>query len=157
MPARDLSQLYRHYGPTIYARCRRLLPDDAAAEDATQETFLRVLRHLERTPDEREALLWIYRIATNYCLNVMRDQRRWPEEPEELVQSGNLEQSLADRDFVSRVLRQVPRKLAEVAWLHHAEGMHQGEVATVLGISRRTVVSRLADFVRRAQRFIAKG
>jgi RNA polymerase sigma-70 factor (ECF subfamily) len=61
----QLTRLYRQFGPVIFARCRNLLGENAAAEDATQETFLRVHRHLERTPEE--ALGWTYRIATNYC------------------------------------------------------------------------------------------
>jgi len=61
-----LTYLYRTYGPAIYARCRLLLADPSAAEDATQETFLRVHRHLDRVPSAREGLYWIYRVATNY-------------------------------------------------------------------------------------------
>src|SRR6478609_4355458 len=70
-----LTALYRTYGPTIYARCRVLLADDSEAEDATQETFLRVHRHLDRVPSAQEGLFWIYRVATNYCLNELRDRR----------------------------------------------------------------------------------
>jgi DNA-directed RNA polymerase specialized sigma24 family protein len=52
------------YGPAIYSRCRLLLTDDGAAEDATQETFLRVWRRLDhRVPDSHEALYWICRVA----------------------------------------------------------------------------------------------
>ena len=58
-----LTTLYRSYGPAIYARCRLLLTDESAAEDTTQETFLRVWRRLDRVPDAREALYWIYRVA----------------------------------------------------------------------------------------------
>jgi RNA polymerase sigma-70 factor, ECF subfamily len=160
MPGRDdllLAQLYRRYGPTIYARCRRILRDDAAAEDATQETFLRVLRHIEKAPEDREALTWVYRIATNHCLNLLRYQLKRPEGPEEPPPTANPEDRLADRDFVARVLRRTPPKLAAVAWLHHVDGLQQAEVATVLGISRRTVVNRLAGFARSVRRFAARG
>src|SRR5262249_2483041 len=93
-----LADLYRAYGPTIYARCRRLLGDDAAAEDATQETFMRVQRHLEKAPDSREALAWIYRIATNYCLNELRDSKVRAKPVEELpeISSGTGEALLVD-------------------------------------------------------------
>src|SRR6267378_1378915 len=73
-----LTPLYRTYGPIIYARCMKLLGDRATAEDATQETFMRVHRHLDKAPDSTEALAWIYRIATNYCLNEIRDRKRRP-------------------------------------------------------------------------------
>lgn len=152
-----LAQLYRRYGPTIYARCRRLLRDDAAAEDATQETFLRVLRHIEKAPVDGEALIWIYRIATNHCLNVLRDARKRPASDEEPPPQGSPEENLANRDFVARMLRRIPHRMAAVAWLHHVDGLPQGEVAAVLGISRRTVVNRLADFSRSMRRLATRG
>ena len=70
-----LTELYRAYGPVIYARCRRLLADAAAAEDATQETFMRVHRHLDKA-DSRDALAWIYRIATNLAISELRKRKR---------------------------------------------------------------------------------
>src|SRR5258705_12700761 len=61
-----VSRLYRKFGPAIYSRCRRLLKDDALAEDATQEVFVRVMRHIDSAPDDSAAPAWIYRISTNY-------------------------------------------------------------------------------------------
>ena len=153
-----LTDLYRAYGPVIYARCRRLLGDGGAAEDATQETFMRVHRHLDKT-DSREALGWIYRIATNYCLNEIRDRKRRPELHEQLPEAlgEDLEQLLADRDLVARIVDRSPEKLRVVAWLHHVDGLDQGEVARVLDISRRTVVNRLAEFTDNARKFIHRG
>ena len=83
-----LTALYRMYGPIIYARCVRLLGDRAAAEDAIQETFMRVQRHLHKVPSADEALTWIYRIATNYCLNEIRDRRLRPRSEAELPERG---------------------------------------------------------------------
>ena len=54
-----LTILYKTYGPAIYIRCRSILSDEAEAHDATQETFLRVYRHLDDVPGQREALYWI--------------------------------------------------------------------------------------------------
>jgi RNA polymerase sigma-70 factor (ECF subfamily) len=57
---------------------------------------------------------------------------------------------------VVRLIDHCPEKLRVVAWLHHVDGLDQGEVARVLDVSRRTVVNRLAEFAERAQRFIAR-
>jgi RNA polymerase sigma-70 factor (ECF subfamily) len=153
-----LTRLYREYGPYIYARCVRLLGDRCSAEDATQETFMRVHRHLHRAPDHGEALAWIYRIATNYCLNEIRDRKLRPRaEPDTLeLFDDNLEAVLANRDVVARIVRRSPAKLRVPAWLHHVDGLDQGEVARVLGISRRTVLNRLAEFADGARKFIAR-
>jgi RNA polymerase sigma-70 factor (ECF subfamily) len=141
----------------IYARCRRLLGDGAAAEDATQETFMRVHRHLDKA-DSREALAWIYRIATNYCLNEIRNRKRRPEPAEQIEQIGDdLYVALADRDLAERIVERAPEKLRVVAWLHHVDGLDQAEVARVLDISRRTVVNRLAEFSTNARKFVERG
>lgn len=153
-----LSELYRTYGPIIYSRCRRLLGEGAAAEDATHETFLRVYRHLDKAPDPGEALAWIYRIATNYCLNEIRDRKRRPVLLECLPETAGLDLApvLTDRELVARVVRHSPAKLRTVAWLYHVDGFEQDEVARLLGISRRTVVNRLNDFTVNARKWIAR-
>ena len=153
-----LTSLYRRYGPVIHARCVRLLGDPVAAEDATQETFLRVLRHLDNAPDAAEALAWIYRIATNYCLNEIRDRGRRPEPQAELIElpADDPRGFLADRDLAARIVWRSPAKLRVAAWLHHVDGLDQGEVARVLGASRRTVVNWLAEFARNARKYAAR-
>jgi RNA polymerase sigma-70 factor (ECF subfamily) len=153
-----LSELYRTYGPVIYARCRRLLGDGAAAEDATQETFMRVHRHLHKA-DSREALGWIYRIATNYCLTAIRKRKHRPVPHDELPElpGGDVEHVLADRDLASRIVARAPEKLRAVAWLYYVDGLDQSEVARVLDISRRTVINRLAEFTANARKFRERG
>ncbi len=147
--------LYREYGPAIYWRCLRLLADEAAAEDATQETFVRVHRHLNRAPDANEALRWIWRIATNYCLNEVRNRRRGAEPRDELPEvpeGSSLEELLADRDLARRILERVDAKLRAVAWAHYVDGLDHVEAARLLGISRCTVANRLAVFQERARK-----
>lgn len=119
---------------------------------------MRVHRHLDKA-DSREALAWIYRIATNYCLNEIRDRKRRPELRDEEVDviGDDLQRVLADRDLAERIVERAPEKLRVVAWLHHVDGLDQGEVARVLDISRRTVVNRLAEFSANARKFIERG
>ena len=119
---------------------------------------MRVHRHLDKA-DYREALGWIYRIATNYCLNEIRDRKRRPELRDETPETAgeDLNVVLADRDLAERIVVRAPEKLRVVAWLHHVDGLDQAEVARVLEISRRTVVNRLAEFSDNARKFIQRG
>jgi len=157
MPRDKIVELYRAYGGAIYNRCRRLLDDAQAAEDATQETFVRVQRHLARAPDGAEALRWIYRIATNYCLNELRNRKpQVPVEALELLTPGDSPADrLVDRQAARAIILRLPEKLAVVAWLYHVDGLEQAEIAHVLGLSRRTVVYRLSAFVDEARRILA--
>jgi RNA polymerase sigma-70 factor (ECF subfamily) len=160
MSSDRLTALYRRFGPAIYARCRGLLADDSAAEDATQETFLRVHRHLARVPDAEQALFWIYRVATNYCLNELRD-RRGRARPDGGPRDGapdlvSAETRVGDRDLARRLIERARPKVRAVAWLYHVDGFEQEEIAAIVGVSRRTVASRLAQFSDNARKFIRR-
>lgn len=150
----NIAQLYAKYGPAIYARCKRLLRDATAAEDATQDVFMKVLRHLDSTPVEGAALPWLHRVTTNHCLNVLRDARRHatPMESVPEVIDDDFEGRVVTRDFARRVLAATPDELRAPAVLYHAHGLEQARVAEALGVSRRTVLYRLAGFTRRALR-----
>jgi RNA polymerase sigma-70 factor (ECF subfamily) len=153
-------ELYLAYAPLIFAKCRKILDNDAAAHDATQETFIRAYVHLAKVKRGREALPWIYSIAVRYCLQVRRNNRMRAQpvaEVPETPESSHVEESFTNRDFLLRLLDNVSESVREVAWLHYMEEMTQGEVASVLGISRRTVVYRLAELSEFAVRLRATG
>jgi len=67
--------LMRRHQRRIYRLALHLLRDAAEAEDATQETFVRAYRALERFDGRSEAFTWIYRIAVNLSLNVIRARK----------------------------------------------------------------------------------
>jgi RNA polymerase sigma factor (sigma-70 family) len=142
--------LYRSHGAMVYARCRQMLRDGAAAEDATQEVFVRAhVAFGHRGPVNATA--WLYTVATNVCLTELRRLRR----PTEVValEDCALNNSEA-RDLVLRLLMNVPEDVALTAWLCHVDGMTQDETAEALGVSRRTVCARLERFQERSERFL---
>lgn len=146
--------LYARHRGAVRARCRQLLRNAAAAEDALQETFTRVLRHAHHLPPEAEALPWLYRIATNYCLNELRHLRiastvEMDDEPLRDTPPSP-EERVSHRQMVRKVLAPIPAKLRDVGLLRHVDGMLDSEIAAALGVSRRTVVYRLLAFRQRA-------
>jgi RNA polymerase sigma-70 factor (ECF subfamily) len=151
MQADRFNALYTSYGSAVRARCCRLLEDQSAAEDAAQEVFLRVHRHIGSAPADEEALRWMFRITTNYCLNMLRDRKLRPTPTDDLsrlVTTGCPEERFAHRDLARRLTSRAPAHLRAVAWLYHVEERDQQEVADELGVSRRTVVNYLAAFAR---------
>ena len=153
-----VAQLYRQYGGVIYSRCRRLLKDDSLAEDATQEVFVRVQRHIESAPDDTAALAWIYRISTNFCLNLIRDRSKQAEPTDELPEapSEHPEIGLVDRQLAMKLIERVPEQLRAPAVLYFLDGMEQEQIAESLQISRRTVINRLQEFAERSRKFMAR-
>jgi len=73
----DVEALSRRYGPMVLRRCRRLLGDEDEALDACQDVFVRVIQHRARLNAQYPSSL-LYRMASNVCLNRLRDSRREP-------------------------------------------------------------------------------
>jgi RNA polymerase sigma-70 factor (ECF subfamily) len=151
--APGLHQLYAEHGRSIRAHCARILGDYASAEDATQEVFLRVGRCGDRRPDASEMRPWLFRIATNHCLNELRSRGVRARTPPQLVgmTTANLEDTLAARNDAQRFLERLPPRARAIAWLTYVDGMLQQEVAETLGVSRRTVVNYLNQVRTRLQ------
>jgi RNA polymerase sigma factor (sigma-70 family) len=145
--AGDLKVLHAKYGSAIFAHCKRLLGSSAAAEDAMQEVFVRVLRQTGRRPTAAELRPWLFRIATNYCLNELRNRRLRTRGPLHLATAlpNSLENCLIARGQLAHLLERLPPRVRDVARLTYVEGMLQQEVAEALGVSRRTVVSCLSQ------------
>ena len=153
-----LGELYAKFAPAIYAHCRRFLQSPAAARDATQEAFVRVIARGVVLPKEEEALRYLYRVSTNVCLNLLREHNVHTRAAPTLVarapQVGSAESGLADREFVELVLERCGEGGARVAVMHYLDGMSQVEIAQVLGITRRTVFNRLRKLARVADELL---
>jgi RNA polymerase sigma-70 factor (ECF subfamily) len=148
MERTDIARLYRELGPVIHRRCIRLLGDPEAARDATQEVFVRALRHASELTFDRGCLPWLYRVATNLCLNRLRDRR-----PEDGLALEHLAAEdggrggagwLAARRQVLELLGRVDEATAQIAVHAWMDEMTQDEVAGVMGLSRKTIGKKLA-------------
>ena len=151
-----IAELYRTWGPAIYRRCLRLLRDQEAARDATQEAFRKALSSPEKLAEPDAALPFLYRVATNHCLNERRNAGRRGET--ELV---DLDVAVTHPDFpqrrlVQRVLSRFDSKTQSIAVGVLVDGMEHEEVADVLGISRKTVSRRLARFLEHARKYLER-
>lgn len=152
-----VDDLYRRHRTTVQARCRRILGDRAAAEDAAHETFIKWQRSAPPVSDGHEALRWMRRVATNHCLNQVRDRRfraACHDDPVLVATTKSFVDVLTERSVARWILENVPKSLRAIAWLHHVDGLDQQEVADLLGISRRTVTKRVAEFQARARRLL---
>ena len=143
----DLPQLYARYRSSLVAHCARFLRDSALAEDATHEVFLRVQRHAGELPDASLIRPWLFRVATNYCLNELRsrDVRDRFAAAGFGVQPQSVDEALLSRNDAKRFLERLHPRARAVAWLTYVDGMLQREVAATLGVSRRTVVNHLSE------------
>jgi RNA polymerase sigma-70 factor, ECF subfamily len=147
--------------PTVLAIARRMLRDDAEAEDVAQETLLRLWRNAARLElGEGGVRPWLRRVAANLCIDRVRAQRNTslgdalPEEVEPASQMTTLvERELGRR--VDAALKALPERQRLALTLFHYEGMSQIEVGEAMGISDEAVESLLAR-ARRALKALLK-
>jgi RNA polymerase sigma-70 factor, ECF subfamily len=148
--------LYREYGPAVYRRCVRLLGDREAAKDATQEVFVKLLRDIGKLADRETALPWIYRVATNHCLNLRRAARRHAEDAldDALEVAPRSGETFPNGRLAREVLGRFDVQTQAIAVGVLVDGMEHEELAGALGISRRTVHRKLTRFLDSARKLL---
>jgi RNA polymerase sigma-70 factor (ECF subfamily) len=150
------AQIYAHYRPRVEVLCRRMLLNHHEAEEAAQETFLRVYQALGRFNGRYQLGAWIARIATNVCLDNLRARTRHPVEQAtlEVVDAHTHATEAVDGPETTLIRRSEGRRVRKVLSslppLHRAaivlrdfEGLSYDEIAGVLGITDSQVKALL--------------
>jgi len=164
LAARDesaLRELHRLYARGVYAFARQRLRDDAQSEEAVAETFFQLWRHAGRFRGESQLSTWIFGIARNVVLNMLR--ARGPE-------TDDLDEDMPDEDLgvfdrvaqaelragILRCLEGLTDVHRECLVLVFYEGLSLAEVATVQGCPENTVKTRLFHARRNIKGCVAR-
>ena len=145
--------LRRHYD-RIFALCRRVTGSDADGADAAQEALIAIVRGLPRFDGRAQFSTWVYRVATNVCLDELRRQRRRPVPglgDAELPATADpvddvplLEDRVGDRMDIDAALATLPPDFRAAVVLRDVCQLDYAEIGQVLGIPPGTVRSRIA-------------
>jgi len=152
------------YERRVYSLALRILRHQQDAEDATQQTFLSALEHLDGFRGEAGFATWLLRIATHAALRIIRKQKGlntvsleaatestesdeaiphpeyitdWRQSPEQLIENNET------RCLIEEALTRLDEKYRFVFLLRDAEGLSIRETAVALGISEANVKVRL--------------
>ncbi len=148
-----LESLLRRHHDRVFALCRRITGSDADAADATQEALIAIVRGLPRFDGRARFSTWIYRIATNACLDELRRQRRRStaalastdgSEHDVLDDVPLLDDRVGDRLDIDAALASLPPEFRAAVVLRDVCALDYAEIAQVLGIPPGTVRSRIA-------------
>ena len=143
-PEAALERLIRENQVSLKRLCYLYLHDQAMAEDAVQETFLKVYRSLKDFRGEASEKTYLTRIAINTCKDMLRTG--WFRHIDRRVTAEALpsrqEADPYHREVAVAVMN-LPRKLREVILLHYYRGMTMEEIAETLEITQPAVSGRL--------------
>ncbi|HVJ06848.1 MAG TPA: RNA polymerase sigma factor [Acidisarcina sp.] len=156
-----ISALVEEYSASLYRVAYSVSRNAAEAEDAVQETFLRVLRHQEQLGEIRDLRVWLVRITWNVVLDRKRRTKTRPE-TEDIADLAHMlpadglkadERVIAAQQHahVLALIERLPRKEREVLLLSAFEELSTPQIAAVVGTTDSSVRSRLF----RARRLLA--
>ena len=149
-------ELVRQYQPYAYSLAVRLLCNESEAEDAVQDTFIRVWRTIDRYDPSMQFSTWLYRIVTNLCLDKLRARHRrgWISFQEEngndqaidIRANVDLDELISAENLIS-IVRSLSDDLPEtqrlVFVLRDLQDLSIEDVCNVTGLSEGSVKTNL--------------
>ena len=140
-----IERLITQYQTSLLRLCYMQLQDQALAEDAVQETFLKAYKGFDSFRGDSSEKTWLTRIAVNTCRDFQRggwfkhtDRRVTPD----MLPIGTVQPDTEDLDLSLAVMK-LPRKMREAILLYYYQDMSTEEIAETLGIAQSSVSNRL--------------
>lgn len=152
-------ELVRSYEKNVYQLALRILGNREDAEDAAQEVFLKAYRSLSRFQGDSKFSVWLYRIVTNQCTDMLRARKRRPVQslsvqnddgeedelpvPDERFSPEKLLDRKLTREAVQRGLNSLSDESRQILLLRELRGLSYEEIGQALGLEPGTVKSRI--------------
>lgn len=151
-----LDELIRLYYPEILRYCSWHTSDRQTAEDATQETFLKAVRHLDNYIHHGKFKAFLYKIAVNTCTDLWRKcKTQLPCESEEYIEPGF---ARAESDIsMKKMLDMLPDGQREIVILRYVHELKVREISVILNEPLRTVQSQLRAALKTLEKNLSKG
>jgi RNA polymerase sigma-70 factor (ECF subfamily) len=146
------SEIYDRYSGRIYNFAFRFLKNAEAAEDATQEVFVKMLKHANQFHGDAKLSTWLFSITANWCRDYLRKADNRSKEsddvlvtlptPTELAPDRNLERR-ENEQRVRRALQSLTAEQREAILLSRYQGLSYAEIAQIAGCSEGAVKTRV--------------
>jgi len=146
------SEIYDRYSGRIYNFALRFLKNAEAAEDATQEVFVKMMRHANQFQGDAKLSTWLFSITANWCRDYLRKSDNKAKEaedvlinlpaPSELSPDRTLEQR-ENEDLIRRALQALTPEQREAILLSRYQGLSYAEIAQISGCSEGAVKTRV--------------
>ena len=146
------SEIYDRYSSRIYNFAYRFLRNSEAAEDATQEVFVKMLKHANQFHGDAKLSTWLFSITANWCRDYLRKSDNKAKEaedvlitlpaPAELAPDRNLERR-ENEQMIQKALTALTPEQREAILLSRYQGLSYAEIAQISGCSEGAVKTRV--------------
>lgn len=145
----QIAAIYERQFSSVWRLCRLLMKNDADAEDAAQDVFLRLIDACPALESETHERAWLLRVAANRCKSLLRLKWRRREDIDELPLAAA---EPPDTGAVRQAVEHLPPHYKAPVYLYYYEDYSGEEIAQLLRLPASTVRSRL----RRARLLLQK-
>jgi RNA polymerase sigma-70 factor (ECF subfamily) len=161
-PPLTAEQVFRDHAPRVYNLARRMLGNDADAEDVTQDVLLQVVRKLDTFRGDSNLTTWLHRVTVNAALahrrkRANREHREIPDPLELFTENGrharavrpwsvtpdHLAQKRETTELIEKAILDLPELYRDVYVLADVEGLPNQDIGDILELSLPAVKSRL--------------
>jgi len=155
------AELVQRHQRVVYGVALRMLGSRDEADDAAQEAFVRAYSRLSTFRGDAEMRVWLVRIITRLCIDLLRARRRRPEvllddQPSEPAQPS-WEVDVAERHGIARAIVELPPRYKAVIILRHLQHMSYSDMARTLDLPVATVKTHLLRARRMLRQRLSSG
>lgn len=146
------SEIFERYSTRIYNFAYRFLRNSEAAEDATQEVFVKMLKHAQQFHGDAKLSTWLFSITANLCRDHLRKADNKPKEGEEVLATLSAPGAVAPDAHleakenelrVQNALEHLTPEQKEAILLSRYQGLSYAEIAQIAGCSEGAVKTRV--------------
>ena len=150
-----LDELVAAYYSDILRYCYWHTEDRQTAEDATQDAFLKAIKHLNSYIHRGKFRAYLYKIASNVCIDYHR-KKSSEKLPDEVPEKESHFEKKETEMYFSDVIRGLPWESQEIVLLRFVHELKIREIAQVVGLPLRTVQSRLRSSLKQIKSEMAE-
>lgn len=143
-------RIYRTHVTRVYSLCARMVGDRVAAEELTQDVFVRAWEKLSSFRGDSAFGTWLHRLAVNVVLNARKSEGRRRSRTDEEDEEGGMDVHAAslplapgDLMDLERAIGKLPPGARRVFLLHDVEGYRHEEIAAMLGVTSGATKAQL--------------
>jgi RNA polymerase sigma-70 factor (ECF subfamily) len=146
------AEIYDRYSSRIYNFAFRFLRNSEAAEDATQEVFVKMLKHANQFHGDAKLSTWLFSITANWCRDYLRKSDNKPKDSDDVLVTlpappeSSPERKLEQRENEVRIqnaLAELTPEQREAILLSRYQGLSYAEIAQISGCSEGAVKTRV--------------
>ena len=155
-----LERIYRRTKPALYAYLLSVLKNRTDAEDALQDTYVGIFQAASRYQPGGRSKSWIFTIARNQAMMRFRDQKRFAQDGESILELYPTEDHSAqaqDRLALETALQILSREDCQIIMLHAVAGFRHREISQLLELPLGTVLSKYNRSIKQLKKKLTEG